>query len=266
MRLENKVAIITGGANGIGRAAVEIFLREGAAVVIADRDTKNGAALAATAEKALFIETDVSSDPSVSTLITQTMAHFSAIDILVNNAGVDITGTATDTEPERWQRVLDVNLSSIYRTCREAIPHMIERGSGSIVNIASVQGMYGWPNYSAYATSKAGIFGFTRQAAVEYAAHNIRVNAISPGAIRTQLGQNSDLLEPDYASDPGAPAVPQQAAATTTSEKPDPTPRLQQAGTPEDIGNAALFLASDEAGYISGHNLVVDGGMTTHVG
>ena len=141
---------------------------------------------------------------------------------------------------------------------------MIARGGGAIVNIASVQGMYGWPNYSAYATSKAGIFGFTRQAAVEYAAQNIRVNAISPGAIRTQLGKNSDLLEPDYAGDPGATAPAQQAA--TTSVEPDPSPRLQQAGTPEDIGYAALFLASDEAGYISGHNLVVDGGLTTHVG
>lgn len=264
MRLEHKVAIITGGANGIGRATVEIFLREGAAVVIADRDTKNGSALAAACERALFVETDVSSDASVESLVAQTVAHCAGVDILINNAGVDITGTVTDTEPERWQRVLDVNLSSIYRSCRQAIPHMIARGGGAIVNIASVQGMYGWPNYSAYATSKAGIFGFTRQAAVEYAAQNIRVNAISPGAIRTQLGKNSDLLEPDYANDPGATAPAQQAA--TTSVEPDPSPRLQQAGTPEDIGYAALFLASDEAGYISGHNLVVDGGLTTHVG
>ncbi len=264
MRLEHKVAIITGGANGIGRATVEIFLREGASVVIADRDTKNGAALAATSARALFVEADVSSDASVADLITATTAQFGGLDILVNNAGVDITGTVTSTEPDRWQRVLDVNLSSIYRTCREAIPHMITRGSGAIINIASVQGMYGWPNYSAYATAKAGIFGFTRQAAVEYAAQNIRVNAISPGAIRTQLGQNSDQLEPDYALDPGVQSAPQQSAPAPAPA--DPAPRLKQAGTPEDIGYAALFLASDEALYISGHNLVVDGGLTTHVG
>jgi NAD(P)-dependent dehydrogenase (short-subunit alcohol dehydrogenase family) len=166
--------------------------------------------------------------------------------------------------PHRWQRVLDVNLSSVYRTCREAIPHLITRGGGAIVNIASVQGMYGWPNYSAYATAKAGIFGFTRQAAVEYAAQNIRINAISPGAIRTQLCDNSDQLEPDYALDPGVTPAPEPTIAAPAQT--DTRPRLKQAGKPEDIGYAALFLASDEAGYISGTNLVVDGGLSTHVG
>lgn len=263
MRLQNKIAIITGGANGIGRATVEIFLQEGASVVIADRDVKSGTALASTSDQTLFVETDVSDDASVANLISHTISHFGAIDILVNNAGVDITGTVTDTEPHRWQRVLDVNLSSIYRTCHEAIPHMITRGGGAIINIASVQGMYAWKNYSAYATTKAGIFGFTRQAAYEYAEQNIRINAISPGAIRTQLGSNSDQLEPDYANDPGVTAPPQKTSPT--SSPPDTRPRLKQSGKPEDIGYAALFLASDEAGYISGQNLVVDGGLTTHV-
>ena len=263
MRLQNKVAIVTGGANGIGRATVEIFLKEGAFVVIADRDIQNGTQLASQSDRALFVETDVSSDTSVANLIAQTITHFGGLDILINNAGVDITGTVTDTEPHRWQRVLDVNLSSIYRTCHEAIPHMITRGGGSIVNIASVQGMFAWKNYSAYATSKAGMFGFTRQAAFEYANQNIRVNTISPGAIRTLLGKNSDQLEPDYANDPGVTKAPQQTAHTPS--QPDTRPRLKQSGKPEDIGYAALFLASDEAGYISGQNLVVDGGLTTHV-
>lgn len=263
MRLQNKVAIVTGGANGIGRATVEIFLQEGASVVIADRDIQNGTQLAAQSDHALFIETDVSSDTSVANLIAQTVTHFGGLDILINNAGVDITGTVTNTEPHRWQRVLDVNLSSIYRTCHEAIPHMITRGGGSIVNIASVQGMFAWKNYSAYATSKAGMFGFTRQAAFEYANQNIRINTISPGAIRTLLGKNSDQLEPDYANDPGVKKTTQQTA--NTPAQPDTRPRLKQSGKPEDIGYAALFLASDEAGYISGQNLVVDGGLTTHV-
>lgn len=263
MRLQNKIAIITGGANGIGRATVEIFLQEGASVVIADRDVESGTALASTSDQTLFVETDVSDDTSVANLIAQTISHFGAIDILVNNAGVDITGTVTDTEPHRWQRVLDVNLSSIYRTCHEAIPHMITRGGGSIINIASVQGMYAWKNYSAYATTKAGIFGFTRQAAYEYAEQNIRINAISPGAIHTQLGHNSDQLEPDYANDPGVTPPPQKTSPT--SPTPDTRSRLKQSGKPEDIGYAVLFLASDEAGYISGQNLVVDGGLTTHV-
>ncbi len=265
MRLKDKVAIVTGGANGIGRATVEIFLREGAFVAIADRDADSGKALADTHEHAFFVEADVSGDASVAALVEQVVAARGGLDILVNNAGIDITGSAVDTEPQRWQRVLDVNLSSIYRTCRQAIPHMIARGGGSIVNIASVQGMYGWKNYSAYATAKAGIFGFTRQAAVEYAEHNIRVNAISPGAIATQLGQNSDRLEPQYAHDPGATG-PAQQPATEAVQPTAPLPRLLHAGHPEDIGHAALFLSSDEAAYISGHNLVVDGVLTARVG
>lgn len=263
MRLKNKIAIVTGGANGIGRATVEIFLREGASVVIADRDTTTGTELASTSNRALFIETDVSNDTSVENLISKTVEHFKGLDILVNNAGVSIAGTVTNTESHRWQRVLDVNLSSVYRTCREAIPHMITQGSGAVVNIASVQGMFGWKNYSAYAATKAGIIGFTRQAAVEYADHNIRVNAISPGAIRTGLGSNSQILEPDYAYEPGVTEPPPKK--NHTPAEPDTRPRLKQSGTPEDIGNAVLFLASDEAGYISGQNLVVDGLLTTSV-
>ncbi len=264
MRLQNKIAIITGGANGIGRAAVEIFLKEGASVVISDRDVENGTMLARQHKKALFVETDVSSDASVDHLIVQTVQHFGGIDILINCAGVDITGTVVSTEPHRWQRVIDVNLSSVYRTCHAAIPHMIPRGGGSIVNIASVQGMYGWRNYAAYAASKSGMFGLTRQMAVEYAEHNIRSNTISPGGIRTQLGKNSDMLEPDYAADPGV--TPQPSKPADVPAPPDTRPRLIQSGRPEDIGYAALFLASDEAAYVSGHNLVVDGILTARVG
>ncbi|MBT4141381.1 MAG: glucose 1-dehydrogenase [Candidatus Latescibacteria bacterium] len=263
MRLENKIAIVTGGASGIGHATVEILLREGASVVIADRNVERGIKVASSSDRAYFVETDVSDDTSVSNLITKTVEHFEGIDILVNNAGVSIAGTVTNTEPHRWQRVLDVNLSSVYRTCREAIPHMITRGGGAIVNIASVQGMFGWENYSAYAATKAGIIGFTRQAAVEYADNNIRVNAISPGAIGTGLGTNSQLLEPEYAYDPGITKPPPKKSNAPT--EPDTRSRLKRSGTPEDIGYAVLFLASDEAGYISGQNLVVDGLMTTSV-
>lgn len=264
MRLRNKIAIVTGGANGIGRATVELFLKEGAAVVIADRDVENGKTLADKHPQALFVETDVSSDPSITRLIGQTIERFSGLDILINCAGVDITGTVVNTEPDRWQRVIDVNLNSVYRTCREAIPHMIARGTGAIVNIASVQGMFGWRNYAAYATSKSGMFGLTRQMAVEYAEKNIRANTISPGGIQTRLGFNSDTLEPDYALDPGVTSKkPSPPAGPAT---PDMRPRLLKSGKPEDIAFAALFLASDEAAYISGQNLVVDGILTSRVG
>jgi NAD(P)-dependent dehydrogenase (short-subunit alcohol dehydrogenase family) len=207
--------------------------------------------------QALLVPTDVSSDTDVATLVNETVRRWGGLDILVNCAGVDIAGSVVDTEPERWQRVLDVNLASAYRTCRFALPQMIARGGGSIVNIASLQGMYGWPRYAAYAASKAGLIGLTRQVAAEYADHNIRVNSISPGGIDTQLGANSDQLEPRFAHDPGAPPAAASAApAPPTAPEP---PRLRRAGLPADVAWAALFLASDEAAYITGHNLVVGG-------
>ncbi len=261
MRLKGKTAIITGGANGIGRATAEIFLREGASVTIADRDAEAGRALASQHEQALFIETDVSSDDSVRELIARSIDHHgNALNVLVHCAGVGIPGTITDTEPDRWQRVLDVNLNSLYRTCHEAVPHMLADG-GAVVTIASVQGMFGWRNYAAYAASKSGMFGLMRQMAIEYAEQNIRFNTISPGAIATQLGTNTDRLEPDYAHDRSS----EKPAKETASEPPKPRPRLLASGVPEDIAHAALFLASDEAAYISGQNLVVDGVLTCSV-
>lgn len=262
MRLKDKVAIVTGGANGIGRATVELFARAGAKVVVADRDTRAGAECVAQLEaggaQALLVPTDVSSDTDVATLVNETVRRWGRVDVLVNCAGVDITGSVVDTEPERWHRVLDVNLASAYRTCRFALPQMIGRGGGSVVNIASLQGMYGWPGYAAYAASKAGLIGLTRQIAAEYADRNIRVNSISPGGISTQLGANSDQLEPRFAHAPGAPPPAPAPPAAAPAPTPD-LPRLRRAGVPEDVAWAALFLASDEAAYITGHNLVVGG-------
>lgn len=262
MRLHEKVAIVTGGANGIGRATVELFAREGARVVVADRDSRAGKACAAgIGDGALFLPVDVSSDADVASLVNEAAKRWGGLDILVNCAGVDIGGSVVDTEPDRWQRVLDVNLASVYRTCRFAIPHLIQRGGGSIVNIASLQGMYGWPRYAAYAASKAGIIGLTRQIAAEYADGGIRANSISPGGILTQLGANSDRLEPKYAHDPGPPP----AADPHPGPPPESLPRLRRAGRPEDVAWAALFLASDEAAYITGHNLVVGGVLSVRL-
>src|SRR5712691_1300262 len=220
MRLSQKVAIITGGANGIGRATAMLFAREEAKVVVADRDAAAGeetvAGIRVDGGEAVFVSTDVSRDKDVAALIEKTQQQYGGISTLVNGAGIDIQGSVVDTEPERWQRVLDVNLASIYRTCRLAIPLMIQGGGGSIVNIASLQGMYGWPHYAAYAASKAGIIGLTRQIAIEYSAQEIRSNSISPGAIETQLNENSARLEPALSQDPSGPR-PATASPTPTS-------------------------------------------------
>jgi len=265
MRLSGKVAIITGGANGIGRATADLFAREGARVVVADRDGAAGeaavAAIRAAGGEALFVPTDVSRDADVAALVQRTLDRYGGVHVLVNAAGIDVQGSVVDTEPERWQRVLDVNLASVYRACRSAIPAMMRGGGGSIVNIASIQGMYGWPHYAAYAASKAGIVGLTRQIVVDYADHGIRCNAISPGAIETQLSANSARLEPTFADDPGAPTV---AAPVVSAPLTAPSPLLR-AGRPEDVAYAALFLASDEARHVNGHNLVVDGGATARI-
>ncbi|MEW6750523.1 MAG: glucose 1-dehydrogenase [Candidatus Latescibacterota bacterium] len=254
MRLSGRVAIVTGGANGIGRATSLLFAEEGAAVVIADRDRAAGEACARAivqgGGQALFVETDVSRDADVAQLTAAALARWGGIDVLVNNAGVALGGSVVDTEPERWQRVLEVNLASVYRTCREAVPQLVRRGGGAIVNVASLQGLFGWPGWAAYAASKAGIIGLTRQLAVEYADQGIRVNAVSPGGIATELGANTARLEPGFAARP-PPASP--------PAPPAPRARLRGPGRPVDVARAILFLASDEAAHISGQNLVVDG-------
>ena len=270
MRLQNKVALITGGANGIGEATSLLFAREGARVVIADRDVEAGKdcedRIAAGSGEAVFIETDVSSDEAVAALVEETARRYGGLDILVNCAGVDVEGTVVDTEPDRWQRVMDVNLASVYRTCRCAIPLMIDAGAGSIVNVASIQGMFGYPHYAAYAATKAGIIGLTRQIAVDYADHNIRCNAVSPGEIATKITQNSRRLEPVYGVPPsGAVSAASDPAHVEPAHVEPARSPLRSAGRPEDVAHAILFLGSHEAAHISGHNLVVDGISTARV-
>ena len=268
MRLQDKVAIVTGGANGIGRATAVLFAREGASVVVADRDAAASdacvAAIQADGGEAVAVSTDVGSDSDVAVLIETAVAQYGGVDVLVNCAGIDIKGSVVATEPARWQRTLDINLASIYRTCRVAIPHMIQRGGGAIVNVASIQGMYGFRHYAAYAASKAGIIGLTRQITVDYAADNVRANAISPGAIETDLLENSIRLEPGLAGDPEEPSPPPATAPADPRPVPART-RLLGPGRSEDVAYAALYLACDDSAYVSGHNLVVDGGTSARV-
>lgn len=261
MRLQGKTAVVTGGANGIGRATALLFAGEGASVVIADRDVDGGRDCAHSIDqdggRALFVETDISSEADIARLIDAAVHQYDGVDLLVNNAGVAIPGSVVDTDPDRWQRQLDVNLSSAYLTCRAAIPHMIERGGGAIVNVASLQGMFGWPGWAAYAAAKAGIIGLTRQIAVEYADADIRANSVSPGGIATDLGGNSSRLEPRFSDAPKEQTSPPVSA---------PRSRLRSPGRPEDVAHAILFFASDEAAHISGQNLAVDGIVSSRLG
>lgn len=258
-RLEGRIAIITGGASGIGRATVERFVQEGARVIIADRLHENAERLAGELRNrggdALAVATDVADANAVTAMVQQTLDHFGPPTILFNNAGIDLGGTVTNTVPERWQRVIDVNLTSVYLCSRAVLPHMIAAGGGAIINTSSVQGLYGFPSYAAYATAKAGIIGLTRQMAVDYARHRVRVNAICPGAIDTPLNENSRRLEQRYPTHPDGPLPPEE------HERPAP----MGIGRPEQIAGAALFLASDDASYVTGHALVVDGGMSARI-
>ncbi len=262
MRLEGKVAIVTGGANGIGRATAVLFAKEGARVAVADRDAVAGKACVAEIESAggdtYFSQIDISSDTEVEVLVTEVVQRYGGLDVLVNAAGVDIRGAVAETEPERWHRVLDVNLAGVYRACRFGIPQMVDRGGGSIVNVASIQGLFGYPRYAAYAASKSGMIGLTRQVAVDYASDGIRSNAVSPGEITTELTENSRRLEPDLT---GEQADLPDAVGADREEYSG----LRGPGLPIDVAHAILFLASDDARHISGHNLVVDGISTARV-
>ena len=270
MRLAGKTAVVLGGANGIGRATSLLFAQEGAFVVVGDRDLAAGeetiTSILRAGGEALFLETDVTSDAQVERLMRTTAARSGGIDILVNCVGIDIRGSVVDTEPARWNRAIDVNLTGIYRACHFAIPHMIRRGRGSIVNIASILGVRGGPHWAAYAASKAAIIGLTRQMSVDYAAHDIRVNAISPGAVFVADKQErTRQMEAGFATDPGAEIVPLPLLPLPEGGARDRLPSLLRYAVPEEIAPVALFLAGDDSAHMTGQNLIVDGGLSVRL-
>jgi NAD(P)-dependent dehydrogenase (short-subunit alcohol dehydrogenase family) len=252
MRLKNKTALVTGAGSGIGRAIAELFAREGAAVVVADIDEAGGRAtvelVAKAGGRAEFARCDVSKDAECKAAVDVAVAKFGGLNVVVNNAAAFIYGTVEGTTYEQWHKVWDVNVVGQAQIIKSALPELRKAGGGAVVNIASQSSFIAQANYVPYNSSKAGILQLTRCLAMDLAVDKVRVNAVSPGTIKTPavdhcirtLGMTLDEGYQRFGND----AV------------------LKRLGEPIEIANAVLFLASDEASYVTGANLVVDGGAT----
>ena len=251
MKLEQRVAVITGAGSGIGQAMARLFAREGARILAAD---VNGSAAEATAASIAAaggtgqaVTVDVSRPDQVAALIAQAVAAYGRIDILCNNAGIGSTTSVVECEPEEWDQVMTINVKSVYLGCKYAVPRMIEQGGGVIINTASVAGMVGLVKRAAYSASKGAVIALTRQVAIEYVEQGIRVNCLCPGTVDSPwVGR---LLA--GADDPVA------ARQALVARQP-----LGRLGPPEEVAAAALYLASDDAAFITGTGLVIDGGLT----
>lgn len=244
MRLAGKVAIITGGAGGIGFAAADTFAREGAKVAIADFDLELGAVKAKELKEkgyeCEFFQVDVANRDSVDNMVQGVLEYFGDIDILVNNAGITRDAMLSKMNYEDFQKVIDVNLSGVFHCTQAVLPKLVAKGSGRIINTSSVSGVYGNIGQTNYAATKAGVVGMTKTWAKELGRKGINVNAVAPGFIHTGMTAK----------------VPEKVIEQMKQVVP-----LGRLGDPEDIANAYLFLASDESKYVNGTTLHVDGGI-----
>jgi NAD(P)-dependent dehydrogenase (short-subunit alcohol dehydrogenase family) len=248
MKLQGKVAIVTGGGSGIGEATARLFAAEGAVVVIADKSKANATKVAKSiGGKASGVEVDVAKSLAVKEMIDAVAKKLGRIDILVNNAGYGITGSVVDTKEEDWYALMSVNINGVYHGCKHVIPIMAKQGGGVIINTASVTSRVGIKDRAAYVTSKGAVASMTRAMALDHVHQNIRINAIGPGTIETPYYQQM------FAKSNDAAALREQLAGR------QPMMRL---GTPEEIAKAMLFLASDDSSFCTGTLLFADGGWT----
>jgi NAD(P)-dependent dehydrogenase (short-subunit alcohol dehydrogenase family) len=243
--LKGKVALVTGGSSGIGKASALAFARAGATVVVVGRRTAEGEEtvreICERGGDAIFIKTDVSKEEDVKALIEKTVEMFGCLDYACNNAGVVMMGTLIETSEEDWNQIININLKGIWLCLKYEIKVMLRQGKGAIVNIGSGASIVGGAGYSIYSASKGGAIALSRAAALEYAKSGIRINAISPGPTKTCVFDSlpSEIL--------------------TQFEAQIPVGRI---GQPEEIAEAVLYLCSDRASFITGHNLIIDGGYT----
>jgi len=249
MKLENRVAVITGAGSGIGRASALEFAREGARVVVADLNLAGALETArqikAGGGQAIALETDVALPESVQTLVAQTLETFSQVHVLLNNAAIQINKTVEDTTVEEWNREINVNLGGVFLCSKFFLPHL-RRTRGCIINMSSVNGFFVEPRCAGYCATKAAIIGLTKAMAIDHGKEGIRVNCICPGYIDAGLALGYFEAQPD-------PAAARAAAGKLHA--------LWRIGRPEEVARVAVFLASDEASFMTGSAVVVDGGF-----
>jgi len=247
-RLKDKVAIVTGAADGIGLAISEAFAKEGASVVMCDIDMEKCKAeadrLLSKDLSAYALFCNVGDTPSVIEMVNNSIAKFGKIDVLVNNAAIAIPGKVTEMDEDDWDKIMNINLKGYFRCIKASLPHMLTKAQGSVINLSSTQAHRSWDDWTAYATAKGGILSMTKQLAGQFGKNNIRFNSISPGSILTPMAE--------------ARVEKEGKAYLIASEKQAAQERL---GRAEEVAMTAVFLASDEARFITGDDIVIDGGL-----
>ncbi|QYR23263.1 SDR family oxidoreductase [Paenibacillus sp. sptzw28] len=251
MRLQDKVVLITGSGSGIGKSTALLFAREGAKVVVNDLNAEHGNETVNEIEsaggEAVFIQADVTDPSSVASMVEQIIAKYGRIDVLFNNAGISGVGLLHEIEPEAWDKVMNVNIRGVFLPSKYVLPHMIEKRNGSIINMSSCIAEIGLARRASYATTKGAVLALTKSMQVDYAQYNIRVNALLPGTILTPFVEN--YLKTSYDN-------PAEAIAGLKKRQ-----LSEELGRPEDVAQAALFLASDDSKFVMGSPLYVDGGV-----